>query len=154
MTYAIDNIVLSLCLSLIYVISPGFHDIIEMVLPWYHFDLQDVMKVPWNIAGALAYDCNHPCRLTVVQNFILCLRFMAGKVKRCQFLVWNLQEDFKKMFMIAQVLTLKVVLQGSPRSPDIHDLGECHYLDDLGRHTEQPSYIKATPGCQKSSPSY
>ena len=29
---------------------------------------------------------------------------------------------------------LKVVLQGSPRCPDIHDLSECHRLYDLGRH--------------------
>ncbi len=33
---------------------------------------------------------------------------------------------------------LKVVLQGSPRSPDINDLNECRRLYDLGRHTEQP----------------
>ncbi len=32
----------------------------------------------------------------------------------------------------------KVVLHGSPRSPDIHDLSECYHLYDLGRHTEQP----------------
>ncbi len=29
----------------------------------------------------------------------------------------------------------KVVLHGSPRSPDIHNLSECHYLYDLGWHT-------------------
>ena len=28
----------------------------------------------------------------------------------------------------------KVVLHRSPRSPDIHDLSECHHLYDLGRH--------------------
>ena len=33
---------------------------------------------------------------------------------------------------------IKLVLQGSPRSPDIHDMSECHRLYDLGRHTEQP----------------
>ncbi len=30
--------------------------------------------------------------------------------------------------------SLKVVLHRSPRSPDIHDLSECHHLYDLGRH--------------------
>ena len=49
--------------------------------------------------------------------------------------------------------TVKVVLHGSPRYPDIHDLSEYHRLYDSGRHTEQP-YIKAAPVCQKSSPSY
>ena len=34
---------------------------------------------------------------------------------------------------------IKVVLQGSPRSPDIQNLSECHRLYDWGRHTEQPS---------------
>ncbi len=34
---------------------------------------------------------------------------------------------------------IKVVLQGSPRSPDIYDLSEYHRLYNLGRHTEEPS---------------
>ena len=33
---------------------------------------------------------------------------------------------------------LKVVLHGSPRSPDIHDLSECHRLYHLGIHIDQP----------------
>ena len=33
---------------------------------------------------------------------------------------------------------LKVVLKGSPRSLDIHDLSECHHLYDLSRHAGQP----------------
>ena len=35
-------------------------------------------------------------------------------------------------------IRLKVVLGGSPRCPDNHDLSEWHRLYDLGRHTEQP----------------
>ena len=27
-----------------------------------------------------------------------------------------------------------MVLEGYHRCPDSHDLGECHHLDDLGRH--------------------
>ncbi len=34
--------------------------------------------------------------------------------------------------------TVKVVLGGSPRCPDNHDLSKCHHLYDLGRHIEQP----------------
>ena len=48
-------------------------------------------------------------------------------------------------------MKVKVVLQGSPRSPDIHDLSQYHRLCDLGRHTQA---VKAAPGCQKSSPSF
>ena len=32
----------------------------------------------------------------------------------------------------------KVVLGGSPRCRDNHDLSKCHHLYDLGRHIEQP----------------
>ena len=32
----------------------------------------------------------------------------------------------------------KVVLQGLPKSQDIHDLSECHRIYDLGRHIKQP----------------
>ena len=51
-------------------------------------------------------------------------------------------------------LVLKVVLGGSPRCPDNHDLSKCHPLYDLGRHIELYSPIKATLDCKKSSPSY
>ena len=34
--------------------------------------------------------------------------------------------------------TLKVVLGGSPRCPDNHDLSKYHRLYDLVRHIEQP----------------
>ncbi len=47
---------------------------------------------------------------------------------------------------------VKVVLEGYCRCPDSHDLSECPHLYGLGRHI--CSYIKAAPGCQKSSPSY
>ena len=40
------------------------------------------------------------------------------------------------------IMIFKVVLEGSPRCPDNHDLSKCHRLYDLGRHIEQssPSY--------------
>ncbi len=44
-----------------------------------------------------------------------------------------------------KAIVIKVVLQESPKSPDIHDLSECHRIYDFG---------KASPGCQESSPSY
>ncbi len=52
-----------------------------------------------------------------------------------------LEQHFTKVHAsldISLVSTFKVVLQGSPRFPDIHDLSQYHRLYDLGSHTEQP----------------
>ena len=47
-------------------------------------------------------------------------------------------EAGRRLKTLILLTLLRVVLHGSPRSPDIHDLSECDRLYDLGRHKEQP----------------
>ena len=49
-------------------------------------------------------------------------------------------------------MIFKVVLHGSPRSPNIHDMSECHHLYDFGRHHLPPTSLTVLTLTSKKYP--
>ena len=87
--------------------------------------------------------------LHIISACVLKQVIIEDRVRVQSFSPWFLFMDFLHLNKCIAECCVKVVLQGSPKSPDIHDLSEYHRLYDLGRHLLPPISLTVLTLTQK-----